>query len=76
MGIDETERVHAANLEKVDHVVVLMLENRSFDHMLGYLSLTGEAPGYRRPAPGAGQPVPGAHLPGAPPRRDGPGYGP
>ena len=31
----------AANLAKVDHVVVLMLENRSFDHMLGYLSLTG-----------------------------------
>ena len=28
-----------ANLEKVDHIVVLMLENRSFDHMLGYLSL-------------------------------------
>jgi phospholipase C len=34
----------AANLEKVDHVVVLMLENRSFDHMLGYLSLTGGRP--------------------------------
>src|SRR5215475_3703343 len=32
---DET----AANLNKIDHVVVLMLENRSFDHMLGYLSL-------------------------------------
>ena len=30
-----------ANLQKVDHVVVVMLENRSFDHMLGYLSLTG-----------------------------------
>ncbi len=30
-----------ANLEKVDHFVVLMMENRSFDHMLGYLSLTG-----------------------------------
>ncbi len=30
-----------ANLEKVDHIVVLMMENRSFDHMLGYLSLTG-----------------------------------
>jgi phospholipase C len=30
------------NLEKVDHIVVLMLENRSFDHMLGYLSLPGE----------------------------------
>ncbi|HEY2656167.1 MAG TPA: alkaline phosphatase family protein, partial [Solirubrobacteraceae bacterium] len=29
----------SANLEKVDHIVVLMLENRSFDHMLGYLSL-------------------------------------
>ena len=34
----------AANLEKVDHVVVVMLENRSFDHMLGYLSLTGGRP--------------------------------
>jgi phospholipase C len=30
-----------ANLEKVDHIVVLMLENGSFDHMLGYLSLEG-----------------------------------
>ena len=30
-----------ANLRKVDHVVVLMLENRSFDHMLGSLSLSG-----------------------------------
>ncbi len=28
-----------ANLSKIDQVVVLMLENRSFDHMLGYLSL-------------------------------------
>jgi phospholipase C len=28
-----------ANLGKIDHIVVLMLENRSFDHMLGYLSL-------------------------------------
>ena len=44
VGIDESERVHAANLEKVDHVVVVMLENRSFDHMLGYLSLTGRRP--------------------------------
>ena len=34
----------AANLEKVDHVVVVMLENRSFDHMLGYLSLSGGRP--------------------------------
>jgi phospholipase C len=44
MGVDESEWVHAANLEKVDHVVVMMLENRSFDHMLGYLSLTGRRP--------------------------------
>jgi phospholipase C len=29
----------SANLEKLDHIVVLMLESRSFDHMLGYLSL-------------------------------------
>jgi phospholipase C len=29
------------NLDKIDHIVVVMLENRSFDHMLGYLSLVG-----------------------------------
>jgi phospholipase C len=28
-----------ANLEKIDHIVVLMMENRSFDHMLGFLTL-------------------------------------
>ena len=28
-----------AQLNNIDHIVVLMLENRSFDHMLGYLSL-------------------------------------
>jgi phospholipase C len=33
----------AANLDKIDHIVVLMMENRSFDHMLGYLSLQGRA---------------------------------
>jgi phospholipase C len=37
-----TESGHAANLQKVEHIVVLMLENRSFDHMLGYLSLAGD----------------------------------
>ena len=35
------EEAGSANLEKVDHIVVLMMENRSFDHMLGYLSLEG-----------------------------------
>jgi phospholipase C len=34
-----TESARSANLAKIDHIVVLMLENRSFDHMLGYLSL-------------------------------------
>ena len=29
----------AARLAGIDHIVVVMLENRSFDHMLGYLSL-------------------------------------
>jgi phospholipase C len=29
----------ARRLAQIDHIVVLMLENRSFDHMLGYLSL-------------------------------------
>jgi phospholipase C len=28
-----------ANLNKIDHIVVLMMENRSFDHLLGYLKL-------------------------------------
>ena len=31
-----------ANLRKIDRIVVLMLENRSFDHMLGYLTLRGQ----------------------------------
>jgi phospholipase C len=35
------EDIHTANLHKIQHIVVLMLENRSFDHMLGYLSLEG-----------------------------------
>jgi phospholipase C len=30
-----------ANLQKIEHIVVLMLENRSFDHKLGYLPLEG-----------------------------------
>jgi phospholipase C len=38
----------AARLEQVEHVVVVMLENRSFDHMLGYLSLPTEEDGKGR----------------------------
>jgi phospholipase C len=32
-------QVQPGNLGKIDHIVVAMMENRSFDHMLGYLSL-------------------------------------
>jgi phospholipase C len=33
------------NLDKIEHIVVLLMENRSFDHMLGYLGLPGGLPG-------------------------------
>jgi phospholipase C len=36
-AIDESVQ----RLGEIDHIVVLMLENRSFDHMLGYLTLNG-----------------------------------
>jgi hypothetical protein len=42
--VNESDPAGAASLEKIGHVVVVMLENRSFDHMLGYLSLTGRRP--------------------------------
>ena len=35
-------------LERIDHIVVLLLENRSFDHMLGFLSLPESAGGRGR----------------------------
>jgi Phosphoesterase family len=31
----------SSSLERIEHIVVLMLEDRSFDHLLGYLSLEG-----------------------------------
>lgn len=36
-----TDDAAAARLAKVKHIVVLMMENRSFDHMLGYLKSDG-----------------------------------
>jgi phospholipase C len=36
---DMTPDQASANLARIDHIVVLMMENRSFDHMLGYLDL-------------------------------------
>jgi phospholipase C len=38
----------AARLEQIEHIVVVMLENRSFDHMLGYLSLPANEGGRAR----------------------------
>jgi phospholipase C len=35
----ETNPVELRNLRKINHIVVLMQENRSFDHILGYLRL-------------------------------------
>jgi phospholipase C len=37
LGADSAQQ----NLQKIDHFVILMMENRSFDHVLGYLSLPG-----------------------------------
>jgi phospholipase C len=36
-------QVVMSDLGKVDHIVVVMMENRSFDHMLGYLKLSGRS---------------------------------
>jgi phospholipase C len=42
------EPVDLGGLSSIEHIVVLMMENRSFDHMLGYLSLPpGESGGGR-----------------------------
>lgn len=35
-------------LQAIDHIIVLMMENRSFDHMLGYLSLPADQDGCGR----------------------------
>ena len=39
-----TVDVTPGNLSKIEHIVVLMQENRSFDHVLGYLSRDGMLP--------------------------------
>lgn len=39
-------------LDKIDHIVVLMLENRSFDNMLGWLYDSNNQPPYDRVPPG------------------------
>lgn len=39
LGLAAADDPTVENLQKIEHIVVLMLENRSFDQMLGYLSL-------------------------------------
>jgi phospholipase C len=44
LGINQQPLEHSTTpgtLASMDHIVVVMMENRSFDHMLGYLSLEG-----------------------------------
>lgn len=46
--LDETWNTpNLSNPDNIKHIVVLMMENRSFDHVLGYLSL----PGVKEPLP-------------------------
>ena len=62
-----------SGLDNIEHIVVLMLENRSFDHMLGYLSLEhgrdevdGLKPGMSNTVNGKEYPVahaPATHVP-------------
>jgi phospholipase C len=44
MSPEVSEDAARRNLSKIDHVIVLMMENRSFDHVLGYLKLEGVRP--------------------------------
>ena len=66
MEVNEGDSAGAANLGKVDHVVVVMLENRSFDHMLGYLSLTGRRPDIDGLRPGLANQYEGRTYPARP----------
>jgi phospholipase C len=40
-GFDGVVHDHRDSTKKIKHVFVLMLENRSFDHMLGFSAITG-----------------------------------
>ncbi len=46
--VDAPSDEEAGRLGPIEHIVVVMLENRSFDHMLGYLSLPAELGGKDR----------------------------
>ena len=66
LGLIFNATLSPSSSRKIDHLVVLMLENRSFDHMLGYLSLekgrTTDIDGLRGPAVDT-NPVPGSLNP-------------
>jgi phospholipase C len=51
--------VRPQTLNKIDHIVVVMMENRSFDHMLGYLGRAYEGiyQGHSNPLSGHAEPV-------------------
>ena len=53
----------ASGFERLEHIVVLMLENRSFDHMLGYLSLEGGRDDIDGLRPGMANDYAGGHYP-------------
>ena len=59
-----------ANLRKIDHIVVLMLENRSFDHMLGFLTLEGGRPDVDGLKASMANDYRGKRYPGPPPAAD------
>ncbi|HTZ85423.1 MAG TPA: alkaline phosphatase family protein [Solirubrobacteraceae bacterium] len=46
--VDAPTGAEAERLSAIDHIVVVMLENRSFDHMLGFLSLPAQLGGRER----------------------------
>src|SRR3954462_3032725 len=50
-------------VKKVDHIVVLMMENRSFDHMLGFLTLDEGRSDIEGPPPGLSNAVDGVSYP-------------
>jgi phospholipase C len=50
------------DLAKISHIVVLMLENRSFDHMLGFLSLEGGRSDVDGLEPGLSNPYGGSRF--------------
>ena len=46
--LGRSDRAGLANRDQIEHIVVLMMENRSFDQMLGYLSLPVDRGGVGR----------------------------